>query len=168
MAPLPPPHHHTINAELGWLGLGLAAEAQAELDQLPAEWQTHRLALEAQFAIHDQQAAWEAAYSVADLSVRLHPEAAGGWIQRAFAARRKPGGGLNEAFELLLPAVAKFPKELTVPYNLACYCAQQNQLTEAWRWFRAAQRLGPPAAVRRMALKDEDLRPLWVQIEQLR
>ena len=167
MAPLPPPHDRTHNAALGWLGLGLTAEAQAELDQLPTELQTHRLVLDAQFAIHAENTAWEVAFLVADMSVRLHPEDAGGWIQRAFAARRKVGGGVEAAFELLLPAVAKFPGELTVPYNLACYCAQQDQLTEAWRWYRTARRLGPPSAVRQMALKDEDLRPLWIQIAQL-
>jgi hypothetical protein len=167
MAPLPAPHHHTLNAVAGWLGLGMTAEAQAELNRLPPELRTHRLALDVQFAIHAENSLWEAAYSVAETSVRLHPEDAGGWIQRAFAARRKKGGGLEAAFALLLPALEKFPREETIPYNLACYCAQKNQLAEAWRWYRAAREVGNPTQLRKMALKDEDLKPLWAQITQL-
>lgn len=167
MVPLPPPHNHTLNAVSGWLGLGLTAEAQTELNRLPPELRTHRLALDAQFAIHAENSAWEAAHAVAETSVRLHPDEVGGWIQRAFAARRRPGGGLEDAFALLLPAAEKFPQEVTIPYNLACYCAQKDRLAEAWQWFRKARGLGNPKELRQMALADEDLRPLWTQIAQL-
>jgi hypothetical protein len=167
MAPLPPPHHHTLNAASGWLGLGMTVEAQLELDRLPPELRTHRLALDVQFAIHAENSAWDAAYTVAESSVSLHPEDVGGWIQRAFAARRKTGGGLDDAFALLLPAAEKFPKEVTIPYNLACYCAQKDRLAEAWQWYRQARSLGNPKDLRKMALADEDLKPLWSQIAQL-
>lgn len=164
---LPSPHHHTLNAATGWLGLGLTAEAQAELNRLPTELRTHRLALDVQYAIHAENSRWDDAHAVAEASVRLHPDAAGGWIQLAYAARRRPGGGLDAAFAALLPAVGKFPQEVTIPYNLACYCAQKDLLSEAWQWYRKAREIGDPALLRKMALKDDDLKPLWAQITQL-
>ena len=167
MTPLPPPHHHTLNAAHGWLGLDVPAEAQAELDRLPPELRRHPAVLETQFAIHAEAKAWAAAFTVAEAAVQLHPDEPGAWIHRAYAARRRPGGGLEEAFTLLLPAAEKFPAEVTVPYNLACYRAQQGQLDEAWRWYRAARELAEPARLRKLALRDDDLRPLWAQITQL-
>jgi len=158
---LPPaPHHHTLNAALGWLELGLPADAQAELDRLPAELRTHPLALETQFALCAHLADWAAAFVVAETQVRLHPEEVGGWIHRAYAARRKPGGGLAEAFALLWPAFEHFPDEPIIPYNLACYRARQGDVEAAWDWLTEAMKVGDPARLRRMALADEDLEAL--------
>ena len=72
-----------------------------------------------------------------------------------------------EAFGLLLSAAERFPDEATIPYNLSCYCAQQGKTDEAWTWFRTARETGDPAVIRKMALRDEDLRPLWIQIARL-
>jgi Flp pilus assembly protein TadD len=167
MTSLPPPHHHTLNAAFGWLELGLPAEAQAELSRLPEEMRTLPEALHAQFAIHARNAAWDAAFLVGETHVRLHPADAAAWIHRAYAARRKPGGTLAEAFAALQPALERFPDESIIPYNLACYCAQQGQATEAWTWLERAARVGEPEIIRRMALADDDLRPLWPRIPQL-
>ena len=167
MVPLLPPHFHTLNAVEGWLGLGLPAEAQAELDQLPAELRMHRFVLNAQYSIHSKRADWDAAHALAEMTLALYPEVAEGWIHRAYAARRRPGGGLDAAYVALLPAAEKFPREGMIPYNLACYCAQKGQLSDAWRWYRAARKIADPTQLRKMALKDEDLKPLWAQITQL-
>ena len=167
MTPLPPPHHHTLDAAIGWLGLGLPADAQAELDTLPPELRRWFAPLEAQFAVHAETLDWDAAFVVAEDCVRFHPDQPGGWIHRSYAARRKVGGGLAEAFGLLLSAAERFPEEVTIPYNLSCYCAQQGKLDEAWTWYRTARETGEPAALRKMALRDDDLRPLWAQITRL-
>ena len=118
MTPLPPPHHHTLDAAIGWLGLGLPADAQAELDTLPPELRRWFAPLEAQFAVHAETLDWDAAFVVAEDCVRFHPDQPGGWIHRSYAARRKVGGGLAEAFGLLLSAAERFPEEVTIPYNL--------------------------------------------------
>lgn len=169
MTNIPAPHHHTLNAALGWLGLGLPADAQTELDRLPVELRTHPIALEAQFAVHAEQQAWDMAFVVADTTVRLHPELPGGWIHRAYAARRKPGGSLEEAFAALLPAFDKFPDESVIPYNLACYRAQQGDLEAAWDWFEAAVRAddGDMKQLKARAIADDDLKPLWPKIAAL-
>jgi tetratricopeptide (TPR) repeat protein len=68
--------------------------------------------------------------------------------------------GTQEAYDLLLPAQDKFPKNLTVPYNLACYCSQLNRLDEARDWFKKAMAINEQA-VKKMAIDDPDLKPLW-------
>jgi hypothetical protein len=164
---LPPPHHHTLNAALGWLELGLPADAQAELCRLPAELRTEPATLNAQFLLHAHNSVWDAAFLVAETHVRLHPGDAGAWIHRAFAARRKLGGSLAEAFAALRPAVERFPSESIIPYNLACYCAQQAELAEAWDWLELAAKVGNGGLIQRMAMVDEDLRPLWPRLLDL-
>ena len=55
-----------------------------------------------------------------------------------------------------------------IPYNLACYRAQQDQLDEAWRWFALAVALGDLRNLKEMARNDEDLKPLWPKIAALK
>jgi len=60
----------------------------------------------------------------------------------------------------LLPAQDRFPKNATVPYNLACYCCQLNRLDEAEKWLKKAMAINE-SHVKRMAIDDPDLKPLW-------
>ncbi len=161
-------HRHTLNAALGWIGLGMIADAQKELNQLPAEVRTHPVALDIQFAIYGETNAWEAAYAVAQTEVTLHPKRSGGWIHRAYAARRRSANSLEEAFELLRPAFERFPNQAVIPYNLACYRAQQELLEEAWHWFEAAVARGELTLLKQMALQDDDLKALWPRIAALK
>lgn len=168
MTPLPPPHHHRLTAAEGWLELGLPAEAQSELDALPVAFQSSPAVLHAQYAICAHRLEWDTAFDIAERHVQLHPHEVSGWIHRAYAARRKPGGGLTEAFELLRPAADHFPEEAVVPYNLACYCAQQAELNQAWKWLERATKIGGAELIRGMALADADLCPLWPRIAELK
>ncbi len=167
MTPLPPPFHHVLNAVEGWLGLGLPAEALAELQRLPEGLQNDPAVLHSRFAICANGADWDRAFEWAERLVQMHPDEPGGWIRRAYAARRRTGGGLTEAFELLLPAVERFPSESVIPFNLACYCAQQAELNQAWKWLELASKIGGAELIRRMALSDADLCPLWPRIAML-
>jgi len=95
------------------------------------------------------------------------PDDCSGWLHRAYALRRAAGGGLPQAREALLPAAEKFPREPVVAYNLACYACQLLQLDEAREWFGQAVKVGGAEAVKKMALADDDLKPLWPEIERL-
>ena len=64
----------------------------------------------------------------------------------------------QEAFDQLLPVAGKFPRLWTIPYNLACYCAQLGRLEECQDWFNQAKGIDERAA-RRAALDDPDLKP---------
>jgi hypothetical protein len=61
----------------------------------------------------------------------------------------------------------KFPKEPTVPYNLACYVCQQGRLDEARQWLERAVKIAGKEKIKFMALNDDDLQPLWEEIKRL-
>ena len=81
--------------------------------------------------------------------------------------RRVPNGGLQKAWDALLPAFGKFPKEPTIPFNLSCYACQLRQLEVARDWLKRAVAVGGKEKIKQMALKDSDLEPLWDEIRQL-
>lgn len=163
-----PSLRHTLNAVEGWLGLGLPREARSELDALPHDFQERSDCLDARFAIEAHCRDWQAAFEVALRHVERFPGHAGAWIHRAYAARRRVGGGgIPEALALLRPAVERFPAEPLIPYNLSCYHAQQADLDQAWRWLMAAMAVAGREPIRRLALADDDLRPLWTRIAAL-
>lgn len=167
MDPFEPSDLHRVNAAQGWLMLGLPAEAHAELRELTPGTETHPHVLDLQWQAFALQANWAAAFAIAEVLVRQHPGSPAGWIHRAYAARRMPGGGIERAFALLRPAADTFPDNGLIPYNLACYCAQENRLDDAWKWYRQARSISNPAELRTRALADDDLRPLWPMISQL-
>lgn len=167
VTPLPPPHQHRLNAIEGWLALGLPEEARVEFNALPEAMRREPAVLEAEFAIHAYHRDWQAAFETAARHVAWHAADSGAWIHRSYAARRRSGGGLAEAFGLLLPAATLFPREGVIPYNLACYCAQQDQLDDAWHWLLEASRIAGADRIRRMASHDPDLAALKPRLPAL-
>jgi hypothetical protein len=91
-----------------------------------------------------------------------------GWVHRAYAARRKPSGSLQAAWDALYPAAEKFPDEIIIRYNLACYACQMGQRHTAREWLSLtllhARKDGVFDAFRQMALADADLAPLHDEI----
>ncbi len=74
--------------------------------------------------------------------------------------RRKTGGGIPQAKEILLGVEPKFPRDYLFPFNLACYCSQLRQFDEARRWLDKALGIDKKM-VQALALTDPDLKPLW-------
>lgn len=167
MRELEPPDSHHLSAALGWLGLGNPAEARAELERLDQTCREHPDALEVEWAIHAAREDWVAALPVAHNLVRVAPRRVSGWLHFAYALRRVPEGGLEAAWNALLPAHERFPKEATVSYNLACYACQLGRLPEARDWLQRALQAGDRNDIKSKALDDEDLKPLWPEIEGL-
>lgn len=163
--PLPDaPDLHRLRAAQGWLELGLPVEAEAELASLGMVARQHPAALDLGWAAAAARLDWNRAHAVADESVRLHPDQVSGWIHRAYAVRRMPGGGLELALAALLPAANKFPGEAMVAYNLACYLVRLARIEEGWRWYLEAERRGDACGVRALAVGDDDLREIWGRI----
>jgi tetratricopeptide (TPR) repeat protein len=164
MQPLEPPDSFLLSAAEGWLGLGNLAEARAELAQISSVFQNHPDVLDVQWQLFALEQNWSAALETARRVLQLMPDSPAGWLHQAYALRRAPGGGLQAAWAALLPALEKFPDEPTVPYNLACYACQLEQLDEARPLFQRALAVGGREAIKRMALRDPDLQPLWGEI----
>jgi hypothetical protein len=70
----------------------------------------------------------------------------------------------------LLPAADRFPDETIIPYNLACYACQMNDLPSARTWLdralEIAARSGDKSHWIETALHDPDLERLWPEIRQ--
>lgn len=167
MRKLGPPYSHHLSAAIGWLELGNPAEARAELEQIEPALRRHPSVLEAEWRIHAESRDWVAALPVAHELVKAAPRRVSGWLHFSYALRRVPEGGLEAAWNALLPAYERFPKEATVAYNLACYACQLGRLPEAREWLQRALKAGIPSNIKTMALADDDLKPLWPEIGAL-
>jgi predicted Zn-dependent protease len=167
MQPLESPDSHHLDAAVGWLGLGSASDARAELNLISAAQQKHPAVLEARWVLCALEKNWPEALGIARAELAAAPDGCSGWLHRAYALRRVSNGGLPQAWEALLPAAEKFPDEPVIAYNLSCYACQLRQLDVARLWLRRAMKTGGKGAVKAMALADDDLKPLWAEIREL-
>ena len=167
MHSLEPPDSHHLDAAIGWLGLGRADDARAELDSISPEHQQHPSVLDTRWMICAREQRWNDALEIARSELTAAPDGCAGWLHQAYALRRVPGGGLSRAWDALLPAAEKFPREPVVAYNLSCYACQMQQLDLARHWLHRAIQTGGKEAIKKMALADDDLRPLWKEIREL-
>jgi len=166
--PLPPPDSHHLLAAEGWLELGNSAEAGEEIARIAPAHLDHPDVLEMRWAICAAGERWETGLTIAETLVRVAPDLASGWLHRAYALRRVPGGGLQRAWDALRPAHEKFPKAELIAFNLACYAAQMGRLEEAWEWLhKSMEAAGDVEEIKKMALADMDLHPLWERLRAL-
>jgi predicted Zn-dependent protease len=164
---LEPPATHHLSAAIGWLELGSAADARAELAQIAAALQEHPDVLEVRWLVAAEEKQWEEGLAIAQALLQYAPKRSSGWLHQAYALRRVPGGGVAKAWEALLPASERFPKEPVIPYNLSCYACQMQQLDTARHWLQRAATVGGKERIKSMALQDPDLEPLWPEIMAL-
>ena len=166
MSQLEPPDTLFLSAAIGWIELGVPAEAEAELTRISAGQQSHPDVLEVRWAVLAHLGRWDTALEIARALLRRAPNRSSGWLHYAFSLRRVSKDGLQQAWDALLPAYGKFPREPTIPYNLSCYACQMEQLEEARAWLRRALKIGGKERIKRMALDDPDLEPLWNEIRK--
>ena len=124
--PLDEHDSHHLSAAQGWIGLGNYLEANEELDRINPRLRTHPDVLEVRWHIYAHYKKWEPCVDIAGAIIKLDPKRSDGWTQRSFALHELKR--TDEAFDQLKPAAEGFPKEWTIPYNLACYCAQLGRL----------------------------------------
>lgn len=164
MKSLEPPELFSLHAVEGWTELGNLAEAMKSLESIPKPLRNHPDVLEAVWKLHSKAPNWPACIDAATKLQQIAPDRVSGWIFQAYALRRVDGGGLDMAWKTLLPASLKFPAEPMVGFNLACYACQMGNLDDARRWLQRASKLGGQAVMLRLALQDEDLKPLWPEL----
>lgn len=156
-----PPDRHLFLAAQGWMELGDPDSAAAELSQISDANRTHPDVVELSWHLAARTRRWQSCLEIADALIEVAPDRADGWIHRSFALHELRRTA--EAFDQLLAVVERFPKVWTIPYNLACYCAQTGKLQEAQSWFGRAAQLDEDS-VRRAAEQDSDLDPIreWI------
>ena len=163
--PLQPPHSLSLQAAEGWMELGNAAEAKSEVLKIPVRFRSHPDVLEVHWHICARLGQWEVCLDLARTLTRKAPGRVSGWVNLSFALHELKM--TIEAWDNLFAVAARFPSEPTIPYNLACYGAELGRLWEAERWLKQAFKLGKAEELKRLALADSDLKPLWDRIEQL-
>lgn len=164
MQPLEPPETHYLSAATGWVGLGNTTEARAELAHIGPAWQNHADVLEVRWLICAEEGKWDEGLQIARYLLVAAPDRSSGWLHQSYALRRAREGSVRKAWEALLPAFDKFPREPVICYNLSCYACQLRQLEAARVWFKRAMVIGGRDEIKRMGLSDSDLEPLWNEI----
>src|SRR5204863_2274137 len=105
---------------------------------LDARHKEHPDVLEVRWLLSAEERRWDDALQIARALVQSAPDRSSGWLHQAYALRRISEGSVRKAWEALLPAFDKFPKEPTISYNLSCYACQMQQLEAARVWFKRA------------------------------
>jgi hypothetical protein len=164
MKTLEPPDTFHVDAARGWLGLGDAVSAAAELEHITPPCRTHPAVLHARCEIYHRTKEWDALIAVAETLIEIAPKDPQGWVHRSFALHELKR--TLEAFDQLLPAARQFPRNWLIPYNLACYCAQLARLQDSRTFLEAAFALGDAKELKLMALADPDLEPLWTHLSE--
>jgi tetratricopeptide (TPR) repeat protein len=165
MQKLEPPDSHHLNAAIGWLELGNPQEANAEWERIAEPNREHPEVVEVHWRIFAARKNWPAAWESACRLVRVAPDNPVGWINRSFSLHEMKR--TQEAWDQLLPAAKEFPKVGIIPYNLACYACQLGQQALAEAYLAIAFSLDRKDEVKKMALNDRDLEPMWDYIKAL-
>lgn len=147
--------------------LGNPAEARAEFEQIRPAARAHPEALDFEWRLLAQERRWTEAVELGERLVQANPDDANAWVHRSYALHELRR--TREAFDQLLPALRRFPREMIIPYNLACYTCQLGDLSAARDWLERALTLGKSTNRKLLqlqsALEDPDLRPLWSELQ---
>jgi Flp pilus assembly protein TadD len=160
-----PPDRHHLSAAIGWLGLGNWREAKLELEKISTENRRAPAVLLAEYDVAAVAKDWGRAADVANMLVDVIRDSPAVWLSLAYAVRRKPGGGIEQARQILTKGDQMFPDQSMIAYNLACYECQLGNLEVARDWLDKAMARADAKQIRELALKDADLEPLWDEIK---
>ena len=161
MKPLQPPDSHHLSAADGWLGLGRHIEANEELEKIAPENAAHPDVLEVLWRIYAKTGQWHFCVDIAAAIIKLDEERSFGWIHSSIALHKLKR--TQEAFDQLKSVAYRFPDVWRIPYGLACYSAQLERFIDSRLWLRKAMDIDSEM-VRRTAISDPDLLPLWANM----
>ena len=142
-----------ILAAQGYLELGMAVEALAELAALPAIEIRDPDIIELRLHILMQATRWADALSTAEELIRLNADAIPAYIHGAFALHEL--GRTEEARNLLLKGPSELRKDPTFHYNIGCYEAVRGNREAALTSIQASFALDE--TYRDFARRDPDL-----------
>jgi Flp pilus assembly protein TadD len=152
-----------VLASSGYLELGMLDDAALVLEEIEPEDKTRSEVLGARVGICLAAKKWEMAAAVASHLVKTEPENSGWWIQLAYATRRYES--IESAEAILLRARELHHDNAVIEFNLACYASVAGRFEEAKARLKRAIELDKQ--FQKVAIDDEDLRPLWEWIVDL-
>jgi tetratricopeptide (TPR) repeat protein len=152
-----PDAHRVLQAADGYLYLGMADEALAELESIGATEQDRPSVLLARIRVTLHLRQWGKAEALSRRAALAHPEEDEFTVQQAFALHQLEKG--DKAVEVLLSAPEWIRRTGILHYNLACYEARLGDLKTARQCINAAIQIN--AAMRKNARIDPDLQGLW-------
>jgi hypothetical protein len=165
--PQPPSHSLQRSVEYisGYLGLGMVKQAREELAKIPSSDRSAPAARDAELAILYAGEAWRELERVARSYTKTDPGQIQGWLSLAFAKRRTDG--VAAAKEILLGLDSRFGgANAILHFNLACYHCLLGETEKSIMRLRTALQMD--ANLHAIAAEDEDLKPLWPMIAELR
>lgn len=140
----------------GYLGLGMIAEAAAELARIPSPLADSTEVIAVRLAVLHEQADWPAVRDLAADLIKRGGDDAGIWVTWAYAARRADTLAAAEA--ILLEAEKRYTREAIIHFNLGCYACVRGDLILARR--RVAQAIALDKSFAKLAATDPDLTAL--------
>jgi tetratricopeptide (TPR) repeat protein len=146
-----------VIASSGYRELGMFDDAANALEEIEPGDKSRNEVLYARVDIYLAAKKWHLAAAVASHLVKADPENPAAWINLAYAVRRDEN--IEAAEAILLKACAWHPQSALIAFNLACYASVVWHMEEAKARLQHAIDLDND--IRRLALDDEDLRPLW-------
>lgn len=158
--PLEPDDLRHLRAAEGYLELGMPLDANERLEKIDAEVRHVPEVLAARHEIYRTLEKWELMQTVSAKLAEHEPDEPKWWISLAYATRRAQS--IEHAKPILLEAVARHPKEAMIHFNLACYDCQLGDIRAAKAHLARAFEFAPQ--LRKIALEDTDLEPLWASM----
>jgi Flp pilus assembly protein TadD len=144
--------------------LGMFDDAALALEEIEPEDKTRNEVLGARVNLYMAAKKWDMAAAVGSHLVKVEPENEVWWISLGYSIRRSEG--VEKAEAILLRAQTIHPKVAMIAFNLACYASVTGRMEEAKKRLRDAIALDKD--IRGLAIVDEDLRPLWDWIGDLK
>jgi len=155
--PLEPPDQQHWRSAVGYVELGMFADANCELEKIDPFCRAAPEVLAVRIAIYRGLQKWELMAEIAKRLADFQPDDVQWTISLAYATRR--ANSIKAAKQILLNAESKFPNEAIIKYNLACYFCQTAEIQNAKNYLKKAFEID--SSWRLKALDDEDLKPLW-------
>jgi predicted Zn-dependent protease len=141
-----------LDAAAGWLLLGNLVEAKANLDQITPLGRLQPEAMLTRWQVFVQLREWEQAHHLARAFTRLCPLLPAGWVCLSYTLYRMDRR--EEARDVLLAQVERFPQFSVIPYLLASYAWKAGRRQEARQWLARSAALGGLAVLSRRHLED--------------
>jgi hypothetical protein len=141
----------------GFFELGMLQDANEALSKISPNGVGSSEVLKTRLEICKAAQTWAEAMQIACTLAKLEKNEAAWLIDWAYATRRAVS--IHAAKEILVKAERCHPKEALIKYNLACYAAQMGHLYSAKAY--VLQALSLDRSLRKLALEDTDLKPIW-------